>query len=342
MMEKVVVIAEAGVNHNGSIETAIALVDAAVKAGADIVKFQTFKAERLVSPSALKADYQLANAEREESQLEMLKRLELSESDFELLNEYCRSRNIGFLSTAFDTDGLDFLHRLGLHFFKVPSGEITNYPYLQKLASFRKPVILSTGMATMEEIRAAVSLLTSNGLQKNEITILHCTTEYPAPFDEVNLKAMLQISKEFGVRVGYSDHTKGIEVPIAAVALGAEVIEKHFTLDRSMSGPDHRASIEPLELENMVASIRNVEQAIAGSGFKEPTASEKKNILVARKSLHWNLDLKKGHKVMEEDIIPLRPGSGISPMLWNQVIGKVLSVNVQKNSQLRWEDFVAE
>lgn len=322
-LDNVLIIAEAGVNHNGDLQKAIELIDVAAKAGVDIVKFQTFKADKIVSKEAKKAAYQSENiGDGEDSQYEMLKSLELSEEDHATLVKECKKRGIQFLSTAFDVDGIDFLDDIGMPFFKSPSGEITNFPYLKRLADKRKPVILSTGMADMEEVKAAVQVLTDHGMQKENITVLHCNTEYPTPMEDVNLKAMNSMGKELGVQVGYSDHTMGIEIPIAAVALGAKVIEKHFTLNRNLPGPDHRASLEPDELKEMVTSIRNIEKAISGSGRKEPSQSELKNKEVARKSIHTTRAMKAGEIIKEEDIIALRPGNGISPIEWNQVIGK--------------------
>ncbi len=314
------VIAEAGVNHNGSLELAKKLVDTAKDSGADCVKFQTFISKNIVSKNAVKADYQKKQTKTEESQQDMLKKLELSFDDFVELNQYCSEKNIEFLSTAFDFDSIDFLNSLGISRWKIPSGEITNLPYLIKIAQLNKPVILSTGMSTMNDIKKAIFALKENG--SGEITVLHCTTEYPTPFNEVNLKAMLSINKEFGVKVGYSDHTRGIEVPIAAVALGATVIEKHFTLNRNMEGPDHRASLEPGELKAMVDSIRNIESAL-GDGIKQPTESEKKNMIVARKSIIAKRDIKKGETLTEDNLTVKRPGDGISPMEWFDVLGTV-------------------
>ncbi|MEX1014124.1 MAG: N-acetylneuraminate synthase [Candidatus Paceibacterota bacterium] len=323
---RVLIIAEAGVNHNGDIKKAIELIDIAASAGADVVKFQTFNADKLVSQTAKKANYQVENmADGDESQYNMLKSLELRHEDHLVLMDECRKRKIQFLSTAFDVDGIDYLDQLELLFFKSPSGEITNYPYLKKLAEKGKPVILSTGMADMDEIKAAIEVLTVNGLDQNKITVLHCNTEYPTPMMDVNLKAMNTIGKELGIQVGYSDHTLGIEVPIAAVALGARVIEKHFTLDRNLPGPDHRASLEPDELKAMVSAIRNTEKAVSGNGKKEPSPSELKNREVARKSIHAKHPLKEGQVITQNDIIALRPGNGISPMEWDKVIGKVVN-----------------
>ena len=316
----VFVIAEAGVNHNGSLELAKKLVDAAKEAGADCVKFQTFISKNIVSKNAVKAEYQKQQTQAEESQHDMLKKLELSFDEFLELNEYCKSKDIEFMSTAFDFDSIDFLNSLKMDTWKIPSGDITNLPYLMKIAKLNKPVILSTGMSTMEDIRCAIQALKENGAR--ELTVLHCTTEYPTPFNDVNLKAMNTIKDEFDVKVGYSDHTKGIEVPIAAVALGATVIEKHFTLDRNMEGPDHKASLEPDELKAMVDSIRNIELAL-GDGMKQPAESEKKNMAVARKSIIASKDIKAGEIFTEANLTVKRPGDGISPMRWFDVIGKV-------------------
>ncbi|MDD3040951.1 N-acetylneuraminate synthase [Bacteroides sp.] len=315
----VFVIAEAGVNHNGSLELAKKLVDAAKDAGADCVKFQTFVSKNIVSKNAVKAEYQKQQTEPEESQHDMLKKLELSFNEFVKLNDYCKSKDIEFMSTAFDFDSIDFLDSLEMGTWKIPSGDITNLPYLIKIAKLNKPVILSTGMSTMEDIRSAIKALKENGVV--ELTVLHCTTEYPTPFEDVNLNAMNTIKEEFGVKVGYSDHTKGIEVPIAAVALGATVIEKHFTLDRNMEGPDHKASLEPNELKAMVDFIRHIELAL-GNGMKQPAESEKKNMAVARKSIIASKDIKAGEIFTEENLAVKRPGHGISPMRWFDVIGK--------------------
>lgn len=339
---KVLIIAEAGVNHNGDISKAVELIDVASKAGVDIVKFQTFKADKIVSKLAKKAAYQSANTgNADDSQYNMLKSLELSDEDHAVLIRECGRRGIQFLSTAFDTDGIDFLDSLGLPFFKCPSGEITNYPYLKRLAEIGKPVVLSTGMADMEEINAAVKVLTDHGMDKENITVLHCNTEYPTPMEDVNLKAMKTIGDELGVQVGYSDHTLGIEVPIAAVAMGARVIEKHFTLDRNLPGPDHRASLEPNELKAMVVAIRNIEKAISGSGKKEPSKSEKPNLHIARKSIHVTHAMRKGDTLQPDDLIPLRPGGGISPMQWNSILGKSLTRDVEAFELLLQTDIVS-
>lgn len=322
-MNNCLIIAEAGVNHNGDISRAFELIHSAKLAGADFVKFQSFKASKLVSPTAKKAEYQRKNfSDGDDSQYSMLKKLELSEEQHDRIIDECNKVGIKFLSTAFDIDGLHYLNSLGIPLFKVPSGEITNYPYLKTVAGFGKPVILSTGMSTLDEIKDALDVLLEHGLSLKEITVLHCNTEYPTPMKDVNLKAMLTIGNEIGVNIGYSDHTMGIEVPIAAVAMGATVIEKHFTTDRTLPGPDHKASLEPDELKAMVSAIRNIELAISGDGVKAPSESEFKNISIARKSLHTAREIKAGEVISERDLIALRPGSGISPMKVNEVIGK--------------------
>ena len=293
-MNHTIIIAEAGVNHNGSLDLAMQLVDKAVEAGVDYIKFQTFKASKLVTKTAKQAEYQQKNIRTgEDSQYQMLKKLELSPEDHEVLIAYCKERGIKFFSTAFDFDSIDYLHSLNLGLWKIPSGEITNYPYLKKIAKFGESVILSTGMCKMDDISAAMKVLLKNGLQREQITVLHCNTEYPTPFEDVNLRAMQEIKDVFQVKVGYSDHTKGIEVPIAAVALGAQVIEKHFTLDRNMEGPDHKASLEPYELKAMVSAIRHIELAL-GTGHKTISTSEKKNITIARKSIVAACPIHKG------------------------------------------------
>ena len=323
-MNKVIIIAEAGVNHNGDINLAKKLIDVAVDAGVDYVKFQTFKAESLVSKSAKKADYQIENTQNaNESQLQMLKKLELSHDQHQELINYCKQKNISFFSTAFDLESLIYLKELGLTMVKIPSGEITNLPYLRKAAELFSQVIISTGMSTIKEISDALEVFVMSGILKEKITILHCNTEYPTPMQDVNLHAMLTIQKEFGVNVGYSDHTLGIEVPIAAVALGAQMIEKHFTLDKNLAGPDQLASLEPIELKTMVQSIRNIEFAISGNGIKEPSESEKKNIEIARKSIVANTKIIKGEFFSDKNITTKRAGNGISPMLWDKVIGQV-------------------
>ena len=340
-MDKVIIIAEAGVNHNGDIELAKKLIDAAVDAGVDYVKFQTFKADKLVSRDAKKASYQTKNInDGDDSQYNMLKKLELSHNNHLELMNYCDSKKIKFFSTAFDVEGAHYLNDLGLDFFKIPSGEITNYPYLKAIALFGKPVIMSTGMCTDLDIKNAFELLIKFGLSKDKISILHCNTEYPTPMQDVNLMAMLAIQKQFDVNVGYSDHTLGIEVPIAAVALGAKIIEKHFTLDRTLPGPDHVASLEPNELKAMVLAIRNIEKAISGNGIKVPSESESKNIEIARKSIYLNKNLNKGDTITEDDFISLRPGDGISPMDWEQVIGKKLVADRTTFHKLSYLDLI--
>jgi len=316
------IIAEAGVNHNGSIELAKKLIDVASKAGADAVKFQTFKAEKLVSKNAQKASYQKETTDAKETQFEMIKKLELDLATHQKLIDYSKVKKIMFLSTPFDLESVDMLNDLGLSIFKIPSGEITNLPYLRKIGALNKKVVLSTGMATMDEIEDALSILINAGTLKKNITVLHANTMYPTPMEDVNLKAMLSIKEKFNVRVGYSDHTLGIEVDIAAVAMGAKVIEKHFTLDKSMDGPDHKASLEPAELIAMVRSIRNIELAF-GDGIKKPSKSETPNIKVARKSIVAQKKIKKGEIFSEENLAIKRPGNGISPMRWYEVLGSV-------------------
>lgn len=313
------VIAEAGVNHNGDIELAKRLVDAAYDAGADYIKFQTFKANNLVTVKARKAAYQERQTGSEESQYSMLKKLELSYRDFMVLNDYCRIKGISFLSTPFDNESIEFLDKLGMSVWKIPSGEVTNFPYLVKIAETHKPLIMSTGMCTLEDVEAAIRVLTINGC--GPITLLHCTTEYPAPYSEVNLKAMETLRSRLNLPVGYSDHTQGIVIPIAAVAMGAVVIEKHFTLDRTMEGPDHKASLEPSELKAMVDAIRCVESSM-GDGVKCPADSEHRNMMIARKSIVAMRAIKKGEQFTRENITTKRPGSGINPMRWNEVLGQ--------------------
>jgi N,N'-diacetyllegionaminate synthase len=321
-MERTIIIAEAGVNHNGDLNNAFKLVDVAVDAGVDYVKFQTFKTENLVSKSAKKANYQIQNSDKtEESQFEMLKKLELSEEDHQEIIEYCRIKNIKFFSTAFDLDSLQYLSDIGLEIVKIPSGEITNLPYLRKAATLFNKVILSTGMSTMQEIKDALDVFLIAGINISDVTILHCNTEYPTPMNDVNLKAMQNIGETFNTKIGYSDHTLGIEIPIAAVALGASVIEKHYTLDKNMDGPDHKASLEPRELKSMVTAIRNIEKAMSGSGLKQPSTSELKNIAIARKSIVAKKDIKSGELLTEDNLTIKRPGDGISPMLWDKVLG---------------------
>ena len=322
MIKHTIIIAEAGVNHNGSIELAKQLVDKAVEAGVDYIKFQTFKASKLVTKAAKQAEYQQKNIGKDgDSQYKMLKKLELSPEDHEVLIAYCKGKGIKFFSTAFDFDSIEYLHSLNLELWKVPSGEVTNYPFLKRVAAYNEKTILSTGMCEMSDVHAAVDALFKNGLSKENLILLHCNTEYPTPFEDVNLKAMDALKNEFGVEVGYSDHTEGIEVPIAAVALGATVIEKHFTLDRNMEGPDHKASLEPDELKAMVSAIRNVEKALSGDGTKHVSNSERKNIAIARKSIVASRDIKKGEFLTEDNLTVKRPGTGISPMHWNDVVG---------------------
>lgn len=321
-MNRTIIIAEAGVNHNGSLQLAKQLVDVATEAGADYVKFQTFKANKIASKQAQKAIYQQHSTDNTESQLEMLERLELDEmAHLELIN-YCQEKNIAFLSTAFDFDSIELLEKLGITLGKIPSGELTNLPYLRKMAKTFPKLILSTGMADMKEIDDTINALIKAGAERTNLTVLHCNTEYPTPFEDVNLKAMLSIQKQLNVSIGYSDHTLGIEIPIAAVAMGATIIEKHFTLDRNMKGPDHKASLEPIELKAMIQSIRNVESALAGTGVKVASNSEKKNIGIARKSIVAARSISIGDTFTDENITVKRPGIGINPMLWDEVIGK--------------------
>jgi N,N'-diacetyllegionaminate synthase len=341
MKKPVIIIAEAGVNHNGDINIAKSLIDVAVEAGVDYVKFQTFKAEKIVSPTARKADYQSKNiGDDDDFQFQMLKNLELSHENHLILRGYAEEKNIKFFSTAFDVEGVYYLHELGLDMFKIPSGEITNYPYLRTVAQMKKPIILSTGMANLGEIEDALTILTKYGTSREAITVLHCNTEYPTPMEDVNLKAMLTIGQAFGVEIGYSDHTLGIEVPTAAVALGATIIEKHFTLDRNMAGPDHKASLEPQELKDMVSAIRNIEKAINGSGRKEASTSEGKNKVIARKSIHLVRNMQKGSVITENDLIPLRPGDGISAIYWKAVIGRKLLEDNVAFTKLNWSDII--
>ncbi|HDK7155685.1 TPA: N-acetylneuraminate synthase [Clostridium botulinum] len=322
------IIAEAGVNHNGDLELAKLMIDEAKRAGANCIKFQTFVSKNIVSKNASKAGYQKQHTKPSESQLDMLKKLELSFDDFKELKKYCDLKGIEFLSTAFDLDSINFLNGLGMRIWKIPSGEVTNLPYLIEIAKIHKPIILSTGMSTLEEVEEAVNILRTNGCQ--DIILLHCTTEYPAPYTEVNLKAMNTLKEKFNVMVGYSDHTKGTEVAIAAVAMGATVIEKHFTLDRNMEGPDHKSSLEPKELKIMINAIRNIEKAM-GNGEKIPSPSERKNINIARKSIVAKCNIKKGEIFSGDNIITKRPGNGISPMRWFDVIGKTAIKDFQED-----------
>lgn len=314
----VFIIAEAGVNHNGNLNTALKLADYAKEAGADCVKFQTYKSENLVTRNAEKAAYQIRNTKESSSQFQMLKALELSENDFYKIKKHCDNIGIEFLSTAFDLDSIDLLQRIGCKRWKIPSGEITDYPYLAKLALLEQPIILSTGMCTYEDIDACLNVLKNNGA--NDITLLHCTTEYPTPFDAVNLKAMPEMGKRYGCPIGYSDHTQGIKVSLYAAAMGAMIIEKHFTLDKTMSGPDHKASLEPNELKMLVNGVREVE-IIMGNGNKIPQEVELQNLMIARKSIVAKCKIKKGELLTEQNLTTKRPGNGLSPMLWNKVIG---------------------
>jgi N,N'-diacetyllegionaminate synthase len=335
MKNSVLIIAEAGVNHNGSIDTAKKLIDEAKNAGADYVKFQTFKAANLVTKAAKKAEYQIANTSDsgEDNQFQMLKALELSLDDHLELISYCKEKNIKFLSTAFDLESIDLLSNLNIDLFKIPSGEITNLPYLKKIGKSGKKVILSTGMCTLEDIESAIAVLAAQGVNRSELVVLHCNTEYPTPYEDVNLRAIKSIESQLGVATGYSDHTPGIEVPIAAVALGAIVIEKHFTLDRNMPGPDHKASLEPSELKQMVTAIRNIENSL-GSGIKQPSPSEVKNMTNARKSIHLSRDMKRGELIQEEDLVMKRPGDGISPMKMETIIGRKLLFDLPYDHKL--------
>ncbi len=324
----VFIIAEAGVNHDGSIDNAYRLIDAAVEAGADAIKFQTFKAESLVLKNVDKANYQKQTTNESESQFEMIKRLELSVDAHKKLIKYCNEKNIIFLSSPFDHESIDLLNELQLQIFKIPSGEITNLPYLRHIGSLNKKVLLSTGMSNLQEVGDALTILINAGTKKEDITVLHANTMYPTPMEDVNLNAMLTIQRKFGVDVGYSDHTLGLEVDIAAVAIGASVIEKHFTLDKSMEGPDHKASLEPEELKAMVSAIRNIEKAL-GSSEKKPSPSESVNIDVVRKSIIASASIKKGEILSDNNVTAKRPGAGISPMKWDKVIGTVASKDYQ-------------
>lgn len=335
MRKKVIIIAEAGVNHNGSLDKAVELIEVAARAGADFVKFQTYKAELSISKSARKAAYQETNTGEAESQYDMVKKLELTFDDFRFLEQECHKQGIGFLSTGFDFPSLEFLETMNPEYYKIPSGEIRNLPYLRKIASFKKKVIMSTGMASMKEVAQALEVLLSSGLAKENITVVHCNTEYPTPMEDVNLKAMNTIGEELGVKIGYSDHTLGIEVPIAAVALGATVIEKHFTLNRNTPGPDHRASLESVELKAMVDAIRNVEKALSGSGLKEPSPSEMKNKSVARKSIVAAKNIKKGEEYTAANLSVKRPGTGIDPMQWDAVIGKRAPMDFEEDQPIQ-------
>ena len=333
MIGRAFIIAEAGVNHNGDLEIAEKLIDAARLSGADAVKFQSFSADRLVLKDTAKASYQTQNGHAGESQYELLKRLELGKRDQKHLYDYCVEKRIRFLSSPFDMESIDLLAAMGLDIFKIPSGEITNLPYLRKIGGLKKKVILSTGMSTLEEIGTALEILTTSGTFRQEITVLHCNTEYPTPMEDVNLTAMVTMKDALGVSVGYSDHTLGIEIPIAAVALGATVIEKHFTLDKSMDGPDHRASLEPSELTAMVRAIRNIESAL-GSGMKFPSPSEMKNMAAVRKSIVARTAIARGDLFSEKNLTVKRPGTGLSPLRWDDLMGREAIRDFKKDEKI--------
>ena len=328
-MSRVYVIAEAGVNHNGSLEIARKLVEAAAEAGAAAVKFQTFRADTLVARDAPKAEYQKETTDAAESQYQMLRKLELDEAAHRELKELCEERQIDFVSTPFDLTDIPLLTRIGMPFFKIPSGAVTDLPYLRAINACGKPIVLSTGMATLAEVADALGVL-----KDCPVSLLHCTTEYPCPYADVNLKAMLTLKERFDLPVGYSDHTRGIEVSVAAVALGAEIVEKHFTLDRSMEGPDHKASLEPCELKAMVTAIRNVSAAISGDGMKEPCEAERQIAAVARKSIVAKEDIRSGETFTADNLATMRPGTGLSPMRWDDVVGRVAKRNFAKGEQV--------
>jgi len=336
-MKKVYIIAEAGVNHNGSLENAFKLIEEAKKAGADAVKFQTFVPELVISKHATKAAYQEVTTGKSESQLEMVQKLYLDKKAHEELINHCKKIGIEFLSTPFDLTSIDTLNELGLKTIKIPSGEVTNFPYLKKIGKLNINIILSTGMCYLGEVEAAIETLVNAGTKRGSITLLHCNTEYPTPMQDVNLLAMNTMKEAFKLNVGYSDHTLGIEIPIAAVALGATIIEKHFTLDKNMPGPDHKASLEPGELDAMVKAVRNIEKAL-GDGIKKPSSSEWKNIVIARKSIHISKILSKGHVLSEDDIYIKRPGDGLPSSLLEYVLGKKLMKDVNEDYKLKWED----
>ena len=338
MDKKVFIIAEAGVNHNGSMDIAKKLITVASEAGCDAVKFQTFKTEKLVSVHAKKAEYQKKNDRSSGSQLDMLKKLELSYDDHKELIEYCRKYAIEFLSTPFDLESIKLLNKLGLTTFKIPSGEITNLPYLRALGKLNKEVILSTGMATLKEVKEAYNVLIEFGTKHDNITMLHANTEYPTPYKDVNLRAMQTIAQELNIKIGYSDHTLGIEVSIVAVAMGAKIVEKHFTLDKTMSGPDHKASLEPSELKAMVKAIRNIEFAM-GDGQKKPSKSETKNIVIARKSIVAAKEISVGELFNESNLTTKRPGTGVSPMKWDEVIGRKAKREYYPDDLIEFTDY---
>ena len=333
-MDQVIVIAEAGPNHNGKIKLAYKLVDLAKNSGADFVKFQTSIPEAHISQFAKKAKYQIKNTGKKQSQLEMSKKMTLSYEQFKLLKKYCKKKNIKFISTPFDLKSIDFLRKFNMEYFKIPSGEITNLPYLIKVAKFKKKVILSTGMSTLKEVGKAISVLNSYGTSKKKITVLQCNTEYPSPLKDVNLKAMISMKKKFGVEIGYSDHTDGIEASLAAVALGARIIEKHITIDQKLSGPDHKASITGEKFKKMVEGIRKIEIAL-GSHIKKPSFSEIKNITIARNSIVAAKDIKKGEKFTIHNLTIKRPGSGLSPMNFFKVIGKIAKYNFKYDELIK-------
>lgn len=334
-MNQTFVIAEAGVNHNGELRQAIKLVDIAVAAGADAVKFQTFKAESLVTKTAQQADYQIENTGTEQSQYLLLKQLELSEVNHRMVFNYCQQEGIEFMSTPFDSESIEFLHQLGMHRWKIPSGELLSIPYLQQIAHLNQPTYLSTGMAMLEEVGLAVETLLQAGLSRENLTLLHANTAYPTPYKDVNLRAMLTLQQQFNLPIGLSDHSLGIEVPIAAVAMGAKVIEKHFTLDRHLPGPDHKASLEADELQQMVQSIRHIEQAL-GSGKKQPTESEKVNIAVARKRIVARQSIAEGETLTEENLTLKRSDTGFYADVWCEVLGKPAPQSFQAGEGVQW------
>lgn len=335
--KSVLIIAEAGVNHNGSLDNALQLIDVAAEAGADMVKFQTFSTELVVSPKAEMADYQKVNMNQEGSQWEMIKKLEIPTDWYPQLLERCQARGIRFFSTGFDKDSVDMLLQWNPGYIKIPSGEMTNLPLLRHIATKNVPIIMSTGMCNMREVEVAIQVLLDGGIKKEDVIVLQCNTEYPTPMEDVNLLAMQTMQQELKVRIGYSDHTLGIEASLAAVALGAVCIEKHFTLSQEMEGPDHVASLNPDQLKSLVSGIRNVEKTIAGSGFKLASESERKNIAIARRSIHVARDIEVNEILQDEDLIALRPGDGISPMHWDDIIGKTVLVKLSKGEKLKWE-----
>lgn len=333
-MEKTFIIAEAGVNHNGSLDRALKMIDAAKSAGADAIKFQTFLPDQLATEYAEKAEYQIESTLKDSNQLEMLKKISLSFDEFKILHKECNKKNIEFLSTAFDIKSLDFLKTLNLKYYKIPSGEITNFPLIKKIACLNKKVILSTGMSTIRDIEKVILLLNEEGLKNSKISILHCNSEYPTPLQNVNLLSMITLKNKFNLDIGLSDHSLGTDVPIAAVALGAKIIEKHFTLSRSLSGPDHKASLNPTELKNMVKSIRNIQVAL-GNKEKRPTKGELRNLIIARKSIVASKSIRKGEEFSNINLTTKRPGDGISPMKWNDILGQKSKFNFKKNDQIK-------